>query len=306
MTKLNPKKVKWITDEVVIRGVDTATVAKIQGISQRRVQQLVKYYKEHGNYYQLKMTRRPKKELTVEEKKIIDEAFKESQLGARLLHYHIKKHYGTSISHNKIHAYLLKKGKARQNPKKQKKRKRKRYERKHAFSSVHADWTYYKGKWVIAYLDDSTRYILAIGEFEKATTKNALTTLAEAEKEAESFNDYIRAINTDRGSQFYANGGEKKKKGLSLYQRTLQEKGIKHIVSRKNNPQTNGKLERWFQEYKKHRHRFNSKESFKNWYNSRIHGALCLEWGETPEEAVLRKLKPECLLGLFFKNIAKK
>jgi hypothetical protein len=38
-----------------------------------------------------------------------------------MLEYHIKKHYGVSIPHNKIHAYVREKGYAHPNPKKQKK-----------------------------------------------------------------------------------------------------------------------------------------------------------------------------------------
>ncbi len=75
-----------------------------------------------------------------------------------------------------------------------------------------------------------------------------------------------------------------------------------HIPSRRNNPQTNGKIERWFQEYIKHRHKFKSVNEFKYWYNDRIHGSLKLEWGETPNEAFIRKLQSESILGLFFKT----
>ena len=39
------------------------------------------------------------------------------------------------------------------------------------------------------------------------------------------------------------------------------------------------------------------------WYNSRIHGALNLEIGETPQEAFIRKLRSESLFGLFWKRI---
>jgi transposase InsO family protein len=85
--------------------------------------------------------------------------------------------------------------------------------------------------------------------------------------------------------------------------RRYWRKGIKYIPSRRNNPQTNGKLERWGREYKKHRDKFESAEAFVAWYNSRIHGALNLEIGETPQEAFIRKLRSESLFGLFWKRI---
>ena len=83
----------------------------------------------------------------------------------------------------------------------------------------------------------------------------------------------------------------------------LDSQGIKHIPSRRKNPQTNGKIERWWQEYRKHRHRFLSADEFMNWYNNRIHGALELNHLETPSEAFIRKLRPEVLIGLFFKRL---
>jgi len=55
-------------------------------------------------------------------------------------------------------------------------------------------------------------------------------------------------------------------------------------------------------EYKQHRNAFNTAEEFANWYNNRIHEALNLEIGETPKEALMRRLRPECLCGLFWKQ----
>ncbi len=291
---------------MIKRGVDTDIVAGVMKVSQRRVQQIVKYYIEHGDYLQWNMTRRPSTELSDEQKRLINLAWEETRLGSRLLHIHLKEVCGVRISKNKIHEYLTATKRSVPNPKKQKKRKRCRYERKHSFSLLHTDWTQYEGLHVIAYLDDASRNILSLGEFSEATSENALITLEEAERIAlEEYNCPIQAINTDRGSQFYASARKGKKQGITTFQKTLQEKGIKHIVSRKGNPQTNGKIERWFQEYKRHRHRFESAQAFKEWYNRRLHGALRLEWAENPNQAIIRKLPPASLLGLFFKNIVK-
>ena len=96
--------------------------------------------------------------------------------------------------------------------------------------------------------------------------------------------------------QFYSNGEKP-----SQFEEYLKEEEIKFIPSRKSNPQTNGKVERLWYEYDRHRFSFNSMEEFILWYNKRIHGALWLEIGERREEAFLRKLPPENLLGLFMK-----
>lgn len=286
---------------VLKKGETTEDVANIFKVSQRRIQQLVKIYKETGEYPVLNPKRRPKTHLTDDQKKVIKQAYSESYLGAKLLRYHIIRKYDQNIPQNKIHEYLLELGYARPDPKKQKKRKRCRYERKYSLSLVHADWLEYQGKYIIAYEDDASRKILSIGEFDNATTENAIIVLKEVEKQAQRFNGLIQAINTDRGSQFYPNKRDKNGRAESVYQNYLKSRGIKHIPSRRNNPQTNGKIERWFQEYQKHRHKFNSAYEFKEWYNDRIHGELKLEWCETHDEAFIRKMRPESILRLFFK-----
>ena len=70
MTKLTDKKIKWCIDEVVKRKEKTDVVAKIQGVSQRRIQQLVAFYKRYGCYPTLETSRRPQTELTEEEKQM--------------------------------------------------------------------------------------------------------------------------------------------------------------------------------------------------------------------------------------------
>jgi putative transposase len=303
MVKLTNKQIRYIVNQVVKHKKSTKTMARLYDVSQRRVQQLVKIYRDTGEYPTLNPNRRPKTYLTEEEKDIIEKAYKECYLGARLLRVHIAKHYGIPIPHNKIHAYLKEKGHAHPDPRKQKKRKRCRYERTHSLSLIHADWFEHNGKKVIAFQDDASRYILAIREFKHATGINTIKILKEALSVAESINGVILAINTDRGSQFYANKKGKKGKGKSLFQKYLERRGVKHIPSRRNNPQTNGKIERWGREFKQHRDKFDSAEAFMKWYNNRIHGALNLEIGETPQEAFIRKLRQESLCGMFLKRI---
>jgi len=157
MVKLTERKIKWAVKHVINRGESTAVVAAIYGVSRRRIPQLVKSYKETGAYPVLDRKRRPRTPLSAEERQIIEAAYNESFLGARLLRYHIKKHYKRNIPHNKIHQHLLAVGLARLNPKKQKKRKRCRYEREHCLSLVHADWLDYDGLQVIAFEDDASR-----------------------------------------------------------------------------------------------------------------------------------------------------
>jgi transposase InsO family protein len=130
-------------------------------------------------------------------------------------------------------------------------------ERKHSLSLVYADWLDYDGVQVIAFEDDASRKILSIGEFANATTKSAIAAFKHAEELARAYRGYINAVNTDQGTQFYAGGG-KKRKGVSRFEQYLNARGVNHIPSKRNNPQTNGTIERWFQEYGRHRWRFDS------------------------------------------------
>ena len=301
MVKMTNRRIKLGIDWVLKKGETINQVAYTFDISPRRIEQLVKIFKETGKYPILNPKRRPKVPLTEDQKKIIKQAYSESYFGARMLRYHIIKKYKQKIHQDKIHEYLLEIGLAKPDPKKQKKRKRCRYERDHSLSLLHADYMENEGIHLIAFEDDASRKILSIGEFNNATTDNALEVLKIAEKEVMEVNGLIESINTDRGSQFYPNKKDKNGEADSVFQDYLESKGIKHIPSRRNNPQTNGKIERWFQEYLRHRNKFNSANEFKDWYNDRIHGSLELEWGETPNEAFVRKMQPESILGRFFK-----
>jgi len=64
----------------------------------------------------------------------------------------------------------------------------------------------------------------------------------------------------------------------------------KKFKSRKSN----GKVERWFEAYDRHRSAFETKEEFMNWYNEiKPHGALNFEVLETPTQAFVRKMRAE-------------
>ena len=70
----------------------------------------------------------------------------------------------------------------------------------------------------------------------------------------------------------------------------LEKHNIKHILCKFNHPQSNGKVEKFIHLYKKHRHKFKTKEEFIHWYNNvRPHMSL----NEiTPEEACQKRKNP--------------
>jgi putative transposase len=265
-------------------------------VSSRRVQQLVKEYRDSGQVPKLDWMRRPSAEITAEQKSAIDRVWDETRRGSRLLYFELKKR-GVHVPKNKLHAYLRHTGRTVPNPRKQKKRKRCRYVRKHSGSLLHTDW-HRKSEshpYAIAFLDDASRKVVACGEFDSANAENSVRVLRMAIAHCQEYSLQIQEINTDRGSHFYNNKSELK----SEFEAALEDSGIRHIPSSPNNPQTNGKLERLWYEYDRHRFRFDTFAAFVHWYNGLIHGELDFQSGETPEEAFVRKL-PDCsLVGMF-------
>ncbi len=302
MVKLTDKKIRWAIDNVLLEKINTKEAADIYNVSQRWIQILIKRYKQEGIYPIMNPNRRHKTFLTDRQKKMIDKGFNESYFGAKMLRHHIRNAYGENIPQNKIHSYMREKGYAVENKRKQKPRKRCRYERDYSLELLHLDFTEYEDKNVLAILDDSSRDMLALGEFENATTDNVIKLFEKARRELGVLAEFIQEVNTDRGTQFYPNKKDKKGEADHKFVEYLDSLGIKHIPSRVKNPQTNGKTERWFQEYKKHRHKKKSAEEFRKWYNNRIHGALRYNRGETPAKAFIHKISPSIWLNLFYRR----
>jgi len=304
MTKLTNTKLKWIIRQNK-KGLDTKEIADAMNVSRRRIQQIIKRYTLIEIMPSLIKTRRPKTYLSDEEKKAIDKAFEETLLSPRLIYYELKRR-GTSVAKNKIYNYLKEKGKVIPNKNKQKKRKRCRYERHHSGSLVHGDThrTSEDHPYCLLWNDDASRKILSgIESFKPMNNKQSIKSFDEAEREADKANVIIFQANTDRGPEFFSNKKEKNKDSKSEFEKHLQKKRKQHIPSRVRNPQTNGKLERLWQEYNRHRWRFKTLKAWIDWYNNRLHGALKLEWAETPNEAFIRKRRPEAILGDFFRRI---
>jgi putative transposase len=298
MTKLNKKRIKWLVDQVIRHNKKPREVASVYQISERRTQQLVQAYKKTQKYPELDKSRRPKTSLTGEQEKQIELAYLETKLTPRLLYFELKRR-GSYAPKNKIYSFMKSKSWVLSEPNKQKKRKRCRYERQNTGSLLHADYHRKDENSLhcIFWLDDASRKILSGGEFESPNSENAINTLKVAEQKMAEFSCFILQVNTDRGSAFVSN----KEEGTSRFQDYCHSRGIQVIPSRIKNPQTNGKVERRWQEYDKHRHRFNSLQEWIDWYNNRLTTALDIEFYETPNTAFIRKLPN--LFSLFWERI---
>ena len=115
-----------------------------------------------------------------------------------------------------------------------------------------------------------------------------------------------KAILTDHGTQFYANAGENKKKSTSKFETRLDDLNIKHILSRVGHPQTNGKVERLFDEIQRKlpvyalayiQRTSDPVDMFIQWYNyEHVHMSLNTNIRETPYKAFVNKQWPEGII----------
>ena len=230
---------------------------------------------------------RPKQPIGEWEIQTVKEAFEKYSVSASVLMKLIERDYDKHINHNRIHRILLNLGMAKSKGKKDVRKKDWiRYERRHSLTAVHVDWYLYTlmQLWVFAVLDDASRKLLAIVECKSPTTEDSIEGMRHAMKHGR-----IMQCISDHGSQFISNIG-----GDSKFKEFLDENGIQQILCRIKHPQSNGKVEKFFDLYQNKRSLFKTKENFIVWYNEiRPHSSLNFEILETPQQAFIRKMKAE-------------
>ncbi|MDR2720283.1 MAG: DDE-type integrase/transposase/recombinase [Nitrososphaerota archaeon] len=297
----NKKQLKWCLQQHAQNNITIKYAANQLKITPRRFRQLYTQYKTTNTIPTVgKNVGRPKKQITQETIEIIKQAYQKDHLGARYLEKIIYARQKIKISHRTIHKVLIKLRCAHHQPNKQKHRKPWiRYERKHSLSLVHTDWHHCaNGAYLCTVLDDSSRKVLAAGEFEAETTKNALIVLKKACWKCSMQWYSILAVLTDHGAQFYANRRDKENNTAHAYEMFLRQRGIKHVLCRVGHPQPHGKLEKFHDLYINHRGRFGCLDEFVVWYNDRPHGALNLDIAESPNMAFVSRLWPEVWMGI--------
>jgi len=297
--KLTKKKIELIIRQKKAHE-SSGEIAKSQHITRRRVDQLWKQYRDNGTIPIIgQKIGRPKKQITEEESTTIDQAYQRFRYGARMLEILIDKGYGIHIPHNRIHGYLMERGLARAESSKRKQRKWVRYERKHSMSAGHIDWHEddESGLKICAVLDDSSRKILAINEFG---TVNTVNTIAVVERAVQEYGHIcpLRELIMDHGSEFGAHRRDENGDWDSEFKQYLGSKGIHPILARVKHPQTNGKVEKWFDTYDRFRYEYQTVDDFVVWYNNRPHGSLDFENLESPELAFWRRLPQQAILGM--------
>ncbi len=285
MGKLSPRQVAWIICQLN-KGKSVYQIAKKRKVCRQWIRKIRAIYQKTGEIPVFK-SRGRKASITAEEKTLVIDAWKEYPLSALSLQNYLMIKQKKKISHNKIHKILKDSGYAKNEPKKQKRRKWVRFERRHSNTMWHVDWTEIKGKQVIIFEDDASRFITGYGVFDNALLENALTVFLKAVKKY----GLPKQLLSDNGSQFRFN--ERFDAPLDIenkFQKTLKELKVKQIFTRPHHPQTNGKLERLNHTIVHHLKHFGTIAKSVEFYNfKRPHMSLNWEELETPYQAFLRK-----------------
>jgi len=165
------------------------------------------------------------------------------------------------------------------------------FEREYSNPVWHTDWTLLPdGRWLIAYEDDASRFIIGYGIFSNATSASAVSVLRKAIRE----HGKPASIMTDHGTQFYANESESRRRGATAFEKFLVEREIRHILSGVGHPQTNGKTGRFFGEARARLDTFADVDEIVAWWNTaKPHRSLDFKAGETPCEAFEARMPPE-------------
>jgi len=230
---------------------------------------------------------------------MIKDAKQKYKMGARCLEPIIERDHHLHIPHNKIHRCLLEEGLAKEEPAKKKRRKWVRYERKHTLSAGHMDWHESKDNRQLCVIeDDATRNVLVAGEFKDATEMNSIVLFKKLVDAYWSIRP-MRELIIDHGCQFGAHRIDEMGDWKSAFKQTVESNGTKIILARVKHPQTNGKIENFFDNYERHRYDFETLDEYIRWYNEiRPHESLNWKRLETPHEAFWRKMPEENILGL--------
>jgi transposase len=158
--------------------MSTTDIARLQNVSESRVRQLLSEYRRTGYIHTLNKPGRPLRPVSYHE--ISTVLFRQYPCNALTLESILMNRHGIKIPHNRIHKILKDHKLASNDTNKQRRRKWIKYERKHSMSLWH---TYqikddrWKDKWLIAYLDDASRFEPGYGVFEESTTCNAISVL---------------------------------------------------------------------------------------------------------------------------------
>ena len=195
------KKRKWIVNQFK-SGRGATSIARIQKISRRMVYKLVSRHRVHGDIvFQAKRPGRPKSPINGCFVMKVVELRNKTDYGSEKLHFVMQKS-GFSVSQRKIQRILDEQNLTVPCVKRRGQRKYVRYQWPISDYMWHVDYSGFRGKQYIAFIDDRSRKIMAVGVFDNATEENAMFLLYQAILCNETCPVIVLS---DKGPHFFAN-----------------------------------------------------------------------------------------------------
>lgn len=300
--KLSDKNIERICYRFERNNIGKKTLAFQFKVSIRRIEQILKEFRETKQIPKLKKVGRPTIIMEPATKQLIKDVYLLHKQNAIYLAYILERDFKIKVSKNKIHLVLKEFGLAKLDHKKAKPRKKVRYERKHTHSLWHTDWHYLdNGGYLIAFIDDASRKVYS-KEYSHMTTENSIDGLKKA---FNFFGSKPKELMSDNGTQFKQLKYNKKMDCNHEFMLFCKNQNIKQIFTRASRPQTNGKIERWFGTYELKRPLFETHDEFQGWYNNSLHGNLGWKYAkfESPNEAFTRKMHAEDIFAFYQQKI---
>jgi putative transposase len=166
-----------------------------------------------------------------------------------------------------------------------------RFEREYAGVTVHMDWYHNEqDQQVLGVEDDASRRVFDMIETDGSSASQSVDLLDRVREELDPPVPILEVI-TDHGSEFINTHHDERPCLDHEFEGYLHDNDIKHTLCKVGRPQSNGKIERFFQTYEKHRWRFGTLEEFLTFYNEeRPHMSLAWDNLETPADAFDRLL----------------
>jgi transposase InsO family protein len=141
---------------------------------------------------------------------------------------------------------------------------------------------------VLAVEDDASRRVFDMIETDGSSASRSVELLDRVRTENDAHVPILEVI-TDHGSEFINTRKDERPCLNHESESYLHDHEIKHALCKVGRPQSNGKIERFFQTYDKHRWRFGTLDEFLTFYNKeRPH--MSLDWDnlEKPDGAFNR------------------
>jgi len=178
---------------------------------------------------------------------------------------------GIQVSHGSVYKILKENGLIMKPYTPRRQRSFRRWQRRRPDSLWQTDIKYYGSRYLIAFLDDCSRYLVGASLCRSATTTRILHTLDECLSNGRTPHQIL----SDHGTQYYSDDGP------SQFTSFCKDHGIEHIMASIGKPTTQGKIERFFRTFTAYYPRFNNMELFRAYYNMKPHAALNYK---TPEQ----------------------